>query len=108
MSCSSEALTNAANASKPAKETATTLKDGRQADMDASVKTVASILEAKGHCPVTKLIEAQGNEKLEPHQQAAVNKWLMEMAYAKPKSIELTGKGGGAIPLYLTSDDADL
>lgn len=84
-------LLNKANRTKPPKHMAQTLEDSRNADMDTKVKTVIDILESMGHCPVTKLVEAAKGEDLNPQQQAAVNRWLMEQAYAKPKAVTHSG-----------------
>ena len=108
MNITHEVIANKINGSKPPKHMATTLEDSRNADMDTKVKTVIEILESLGHCPVTKLVEAAQSQDLNPHQQAAVNKWLMEHAHAKPKTVELTGKGGGPLALIVTQEDAGL
>ena len=82
--------------------------DARNEEMDTKVKNVVSILEDMGHCPVTKLVQAAEGQDLSPQQKAAVNRWLMEHAYAKPKSLEVTGKDGGPIPLQITASDAGI
>lgn len=69
-------------------------EDARNEEMDTKVQTVVEILEAQGHCPVTKLIEASKSQDLSPQHQAAVNRWLMEHAYAKPTSIKHEGNVG--------------
>ena len=95
------------NATPPPKHMATTAAQKVTNDMDASVKSVVSILEKKGHCPVTKLVEASQDHNLNPAQQAAVNRWLMEHAYAKPKSIELSGAGGGPMQIVFGEAEQD-
>lgn len=92
-------------ATPPPAHMATTAQQRVINDMDANVKSVVAILEAKGHCPVTKLVEASKDVNLNAGQQAAVNKWLMEHAYAKPKSVEITGPAGGPMQVIFSKDE---
>ena len=108
MSITHEILANTINGTKPPAHMAQTLEAQRNADFEAKVKTVVGILEARGYCPVSKLVDAAEGYDLNPQQKAAVNKWLMEHAYAKPKSVEISGKDGGPIPLLLTHEDAGI
>ena len=94
-------------ATPPPAHMATTAAQKVTNDMDANVKSVVAILEAKGHCPVTKLVEASKDANLNAAQQAAVNKWLMEHAYAKPKAVEITGAAGGPMQVVFGQAEQD-
>lgn len=74
----------------------------------ANLDTVAEILEAKGHCPVTRLAELADSGEMNDFQKASIEKWLMEMRHAKPKALEITGAGGGPIQLHFSDADEAL
>ena len=80
----------------------------RQDEMETDVDEVAAKLAALGYDPLIKLVEIANSDTLSEHQKASINKWLMPYRYPQKRAVELTGKGGGAIPLVLGSDDAEL
>lgn len=64
----------------------------RDEELTTDVEGVAEILKRLGHCPVEELVNAAKFGELTEQQRAAVNKWLMEMAYAKSTVSKVSGK----------------
>jgi len=91
MSIARQYMANKINGTKPAKHRAMPLAEIRDADMHAQVRSVIEILESMEHCPVSELVKAAKGMDLNPFQKVAVNRWLMEQAYPKPKSIVHSG-----------------
>ena len=108
MSIAQHYLSGVINGTPPPRHMAKTREAARKEEFETNVSAVADILESMGHDPVKVLVEIEKDKSLSPHQRASINKWLMEMAHAKPKALEVSAPGGGPIEFVISEVESKL
>ena len=75
--------------------------DRQQAEFETNIGMVARQLQAMGHDPVKKLVEACRGDKLSEWQKAAIDKELLKYVAPQLKAVEHTGYEGGPLQVEL-------
>lgn len=93
------------NAAKPVENMGHTLEDRNDRDFNSSGTAVARQLAARGYDPVEKLVDACTDEdsELSLWQKTVLDRELLQYMHPKLRATEITGKGGGPIPLLLAT-----
>ena len=105
MSSAYELIANAQNDAAPPRHRTSTLEQRQDDDFRAKGGTVAEQLRYLGYDPVQKLVEACEGEDLNVWQKTVLDRELLQYVAPKLRAIEHSGKGGGPIPLVISSYD---